>query len=308
MILIIDVINSTWSSFDTRTLKEVKKGVALSRTPTSKVEAAGLIVRQVRSGESLVKAEEINRGDLTKEESAVLKSLQNRFPGKPIWIISDSAYFKSLPVSAFSYAVADNLVRRVGLHGLIHASLAMEAARALGKPLLSLNLLTLYLDKDSSITAIKDGIPIETSSGLSPLEGLPGARSVGSIDGEVVLNLAAKHGIEGARKILLEDSGLLGMSGLKGDLAKIISSPKLRNNPQFLLAMKVYLHRLGHHLGAYQALIGRVDGIVFSGLLGSKSSFVRGEISKLGLLRYSNILTLEAKPHHLAAEMIHRHL
>ncbi len=304
MILIIDLTTQSWSSFTTSSLKPDRHSDTLARFPQIGIDRAAIIVSNLGS-ETISLATGAPNEHYSEAESRQIPEIVKKFPKVPIWLVSDSAFFRSLPASAFSLMITGDSVRRYGRQGLIHGDLAAQAAQALGKSPLELNIISLFLDENSSVAAIKEGIAIEVSSGISALEGLPGAYSSGSIDGEYILQLAKAKGVGGARKILTEQSGLLGRSGFKGSLRDILAKPKLRTNAKFHLSLRIYLHRLTLLMGGYQALLGRTDVVVFSGILGTKSAFIREELAaSLGLLRYSNILTLQARPHLLAAQMI----
>lgn len=280
MILIIDSTIERWSSFDSSSLKTLRQGAGLKRLP-SEPEAVGLIV----SGEG--------------GENPLDQTLRRRFKDSSVVTISDSEFFKSLPTNSFSLLIPALGVRKTGRHGLIHADLLEQAGEAMGKSPLELNLITIYLDEESSVAAIRDGIAVDVSTSL------PGAHSAGEVGTEAVLELVGKIGLKKARKLLTEESGLLGFAGMKGDLAGVTGKPKLRRNPKFLLGLRIFLQRLLEQIGAYQALLGRVDAVVFSGVLGEKSAVVRDELAaSLGILKTGNVFTFTARPHLLAARLV----
>lgn len=303
MNLIVDSVTKTVSLFNPISLKAEKSYAPLSKIPAQNVTKVGLIVSHLPGGGVEVATPGLVK-ELSSKEKEVAQDLIRKFSGKTVYLIDDSAFFRSLPSSSFSYLIPES-VKRVGRFGLTHESLANQAARALGKDLSELNLITLYLDKDSSVAAIKEGIAVEVSSGLNGLEGLAGANTPGSVDGQVILDLVEKQGLAKTKKLLSESSGLLGTYGLKGDLTNILSKPKLRSNPKFLLAMKIYLHQLQLILGAYAGLLGRVDGVVFGGVLGNKSELVRDVALAIPALKYSSVMNLEADPHRVAVELLH---
>lgn len=303
MILIVDSIGG-WSLYDSSSLKVVRSGQGAPRVLSKSVTRMGLIVSNLPDGSELISYD--GSADTLKESEAKMAgSLQSKFK-IPLFLISDSAFFRSLPVSSFSYLVKGS-PKRTGLAGLTHNYLLNKAALIIGRAPSEVSLITLHLDSFSTAAAIKDGIAIETSSGLSYLEGLPGARTPGSIDTDFVLNLIKETSFKKAEKLLTQNSGLLGYSGLQGDLQKVLSSPRLRSLPQFQLALRIYLHRVIFYLGAYMALLGKVDAIVLSGVVGEKSIFVREGLAQASAnFRYSSILTIPAKPRDLAAEILRR--
>lgn len=306
MILIVDCKNNSWNLYHPTTLKEVKTGHDLPRIAESSVQRVGVVVAALPGGEELTAYHENLNHGLSLEELKLIKTLRSKFNHQPVYLLSDSAFFRSLPITSFRYLI--NLpVVRTGRDGLTHNFLLDRASLALGKSSSELNVITLFLDNESTMTAIKDGIAIETSSGLTSLEGLPGAASAGSVDGGVIFNLLKDMSQLKAERMLKSQSGILGFAGLKGDLEHALTSPKIRSSAKFQLALKIYLHRVLLYLGAYSFLLGRVDAVVISGVIGEKSKFIQAGISNgLGSLRYTNFLTIPARPHLLAAEMIRR--
>lgn len=305
MILIVDSRGSIWSLYDPASLKEVKTGRGIPRVLSKSVAKMGLIVSNLPSGEELAPYND-SLLSLTENEAKLGRQLRSKFKNAGFFLISDSAFFRSLPVSSFSYLTSASF-KRTGLSGLTHQYLLNKASLIIGKSPSELNLITLHLDEFSTAAAIKDGIAIETTAGMSYLEGLPGARNSGSVDGDLIFKLIKEAGVKKAEQILKEKSGLLGYSGLRGNLEKVLSSPKLRTSPKFQLALKIYMHQIILCLGSYTGLLGKVDGVVFSGIIGEKSSYVREGLTQVsGNLRYSNILTIPAKPRELAAEILRR--
>lgn len=306
MILIFDCKNTSWSLYHRDSLKEVKVGLGLPRITSRSVSRIGVIVATLPEGQELSLEQDILKQKLLPDEQKLINKLQSKFKDSPIYLISDSAFFRSLPITSFRY-LANLPVVRTGIDGLTHNFLLNQAAHSLGKPTTDLNIITLFLDNQSTVTAIKDGIAIETSSGLSSLEGLPGATSAGSVDGEVIFSLLKNMSALKAEQLLKTEAGILGFTGIKGDLEHALTSPKIRYSSKFQLGLKIYLHRLILYLGAYSLLLGRVDAVVISGVIGEKSKFIQeGIMSGMGPLRYTNFLTIPARPHLLAAEMIRR--
>lgn len=306
MILIFDCKNMNWSLYHDASLKILKSGSGLPRVAGRSIRKLGVIVAALPEGQELSPYEGSLKEKLKPDEQQLIKKLQPKFKDQPVYLISDSAFFRSLPITSFKYLVNLPLVRS-GMDGLTHNFLVNEAARLLGKSTTDLNIITLFLDSQSSVTAVKDGIAIETSSGLSSLEGLPGASSTGSVDGEVIFSLLKSMSLLKVERLLKNQSGILGFAGFKGSLEQALTSPKIRSSSKFQLGLKIYLHRVLFYLGAYSLLLGRVDAVVISGLIGEKSKFIQEGISTaLGSLRYTNFLTVSARPHLLAAEMIRR--
>lgn len=306
MILILDSKNLNWSLYQSDNLKELKSGLGFPRIAAKLVTKVGVIVTTLPEGLELSLGTDDLKKYLTKDEVVLISKLTTKFREVPLYLISDCAFFRSLPITSFKYLVNLPIVR-TGIAGLTHQYLLNEASAALGKSTSELNVITLFLDTESTMTAVKDGIAIETSSGLSTLEGLPGATSSGSVDGELILALFKNMSILKVERLLKLQSGILGFTGLKGNLEQALTSPKIRSSPKFQLSLKIYLHKVLLYLGFYTLLLGRVDAVVISGVIGEKSKFVQEGISAgLSTLRYTNILTIPARPHLLAAEMIRR--
>lgn len=300
MILIVD--DKGWTLFELPTLTKKRLGSGSDRLPARAVSVVGLIVRSL--GDVPIVSLDSLKSSLGRGEQDLVKKLRQAFKKTPIWLVSDDYFFRSLPIGSSANLVSFENKRR-GIHGLTHSYLSTQAAKKLGQSLLELNLISVYLDEQSSIAAIKNGAALEISSS-SVLDGLPGAHSSGSIDLEETLALVEKVGLTKTRQLLTNESGLLGFSGIKKQLDQVLSNPKLRQSPKFTLALKIYMHRLILFLGAYSALLGRVDVVVFSGKIGTESAFIReGLTSSLGVFRSANILSIPAEPHLVAAELIY---
>jgi acetate kinase len=193
--------------------------------------------------------------------------------------VFDTAFHQSLPPHAYRYAVPEDWytflsVRRYGFHGTSHYYVAKQAATFLNQPLTSLNLITLHLGNGASITAIEQGQSIDTSMGLTPLEGLIMGTRSGDID-------PALHFYLQRRGMTSEqiESALNKNSGLKGICAEndMRSVHKLAKNgsPAAQLALEMYAYRIKKYLGAYYAILGHVDAVVFTGGIGENDVWLR---------------------------------
>jgi acetate kinase len=197
--------------------------------------------------------------------------------------VFDTAFHATLPAAAYRYAVPARLleeqgVRRYGFHGTSHAYVARRAAAALGRPEEDLKLVTLHLGNGASATAVDGGRSVETSMGLSPLEGLVMGTRSGDLDPAVIFHLIREAGLtpEEVERILNRESGLLGLCG-DNDL-RTIEERAAGGDEAAQLALDVYVHRIRKYLGAYAAVLGRLDGVVFTAGVGENSDTLRERI------------------------------
>lgn len=197
--------------------------------------------------------------------------------------VFDTAFHATLPPAAYRYAVPDRLleeqgIRRYGFHGTSHAYVARRAAAALGRPEAELKLITLHLGNGASATAVDGGRSVETSMGLSPLEGLVMGTRSGDLDPAVIFHLIREAGMrpEEVERLLNRESGLLGLCG-DNDL-RTIEGRAEDGDEAAQLALDVYVHRIRKYLGAYAAVLGRLDGVVFTAGVGENSDTIRERI------------------------------
>jgi acetate kinase len=177
------------------------------------------------------------------------------------------AYLYAIPYELYEkYAI-----RRYGFHGTSHAYVAKRASEILNKPLKDLNLITLHLGNGASACAIKDGKSIETSMGFTPLEGLVMGTRSGDIDPDIPIFLQ-RVGME-ADTVLNRQSGLKGVCG-RNDMREV-EELALKGDEKAKLAIKIFVHRVKKYIGSFTALLGRVDGVVFTAGIGEHSSLVR---------------------------------
>lgn len=204
----------------------------------------------------------------------------DRFPQVPQVAVFDTAFHQSLPSYAYHYALPYELytdlhVRRYGFHGTSHHYVAKQAAQYLKKPLESLNLITLHLGNGASVTAIKGGKSIDTSMGMTPLEGLIMGTRCGDLDPAIIFYLSRITGKsnEELEDILNEQSGLKGICGVN-DMREVEKFASL-GNKRAQLAISMFCYRIRKYIGAYHAVLGKVDAIIFTGGIGENSVLVR---------------------------------
>ncbi len=208
-------------------------------------------------------------------------------PHLPQVAVFDTAFFADLPAAAATYALDREVaqryrVRRYGAHGTSHQYVAAEAAQALGRPLAEVNLIVLHLGNGASASAIRAGRPADTSMGMTPLEGLVMGTRTGDIDAAVIFHLARHAGLSIDRldELVNFRSGLKGLAGVNDfrELQRLVDD----GDEQARLALDVYVHRLRKYVGAYTAVLGTVDALVFTAGVVEHSAMLR-ELTCRGL-------------------------
>jgi acetate kinase len=201
-------------------------------------------------------------------------------PHVPQVAVFDTAFHQSIPVHAFRYAIPQDLyeshhVRRYGFHGTSHHYVAKQAAALMDRPLNALNLITLHLGNGASAAAVRGGKSIDTSMGMTPLEGLIMGTRCGDIDPAIIFYLKRKTGLarDEVEAILNKDSGLKGICGVN-DMRRIEELARAGNS-QAQLAIDMVCYRIKKYIGAYYAVLGRLDALVFTAGIGEKSSLIR---------------------------------
>lgn len=207
------------------------------------------------------------------------------FPNIPQIAVFDTAFHRSIPNRAQYYAIDkeladDKRIRRFGFHGTSHQYVSEKAAEFLKTDLRDLRLVTCHLGSGCSITAIEFGRSVETSMGMSALEGLVMGTRSGDIDAGILTYLM-KGGmsLEEISTLLNEKSGLLGLSGISNDMREVLAEAE-KGNERCRLAIQVFTHRLRKYIGAYVAAMGGVDAIIFTGGIGENSAEIRHRASQ----------------------------
>jgi acetate kinase len=211
---------------------------------------------------------------------AGIEVAQAVFPAVPQVAVFDTAFHQTLPPRAFLYALphdyyASRRIRRYGFHGTSHQYAAREAARFLGRPLDALNLITVHLGNGASMAAVAGGKSIDTSMGFTPLEGLVMGTRSGDVDPAIYFYLAENFGmtIPEIEAVLQRESGLKGMCG-DNDMREILRR-RADGDERAALAVEIYAYRVRQYLGAYYAVLGRLDAIVFTAGIGENAAPVR---------------------------------
>ncbi|MCR9165905.1 MAG: acetate/propionate family kinase [Nannocystaceae bacterium] len=204
-------------------------------------------------------------------------------PSVPHVAVFDTAFHGTLPTRAKHYAIAPDLLpnaRRFGFHGTSHGYVARVAATALGAPLESLRLITCHLGSGASVCAVEYGRSVETSMGMTPLEGLVMGTRSGDLDPGLVLELVRQgRDVDAVDTLLNRKSGLAGVSGTSGDM-RDIEAKAAKGDERCRLALKLFAHRLRKYIGAYAATMGGVDAIVFTAGIGQNSPGLRHRVAQ----------------------------
>jgi acetate kinase len=215
---------------------------------------------------------------------AGIEACQRLFPDLPQVAVFDTAFHQDMPETSWRYAVPDDWyqqygVRRYGFHGTSHAYVAAQAAKWLQRPLEQCNLISLHLGNGASICAIEQGRCRDTSMGMTPLEGLVMGTRSGDIDPAISSYLQQRAGFS-AQEIdhaLNKDSGLRALCG-DNDMRSILRRVDNADS-QAQLALDIYCQRIRKYIGAYLALLGRVDALIFTGGIGEHAAAVRQAIT-----------------------------
>lgn len=205
----------------------------------------------------------------------------NAFPTVPQVAVFDTAFHQTMPPHAFRYAVPEDwygryAVRRYGFHGSSHRYVALRAAAFLGRSLATLNLISLHLGNGASAAAVAKGRCVDTSMGFTPLEGLVMGSRCGDLDAAVPLHIQHSAGLSAAEvgRALNQQSGLRGLCG-SNDLREVLASVA-SGDGRAQLALDLFVYRIKKYIGAYCAVLGAVDAVVFTGGIGENSPEVRG--------------------------------
>lgn len=215
-----------------------------------------------------------------------IEASEHFFPNVPMVAVFDTAFHQTMPPSAYTYAIPAEIakkhkIRRYGFHGTSHQYVANRAAETLNRPLAELKIITAHLGNGSSIAAIDHGNVIDTSMGMTPLEGLVMGTRCGDMDPAIVLMLRhIGYSLEEVDRIINKSSGLLGLAGIgSNDMRDIIEAID-NGNEGAHLALDVFIHRLVKYIGAYTALLNGLDALVFTAGIGENSPRVRSMACK----------------------------
>jgi acetate kinase len=215
---------------------------------------------------------------------AVIEAASRRAPGVPGVAVFDTAFHRTLPEVAWHYALpaevgADAELRRYGFHGIAHRYVVERLLECLGRDAVGTRLILCHLGGGVSICAARDGRSVDTSMGLTPLEGLVMSTRCGDLDPGLVLHLIRRKGMtpDSVQELLYKKSGLLGLSGRSGDIRDLEPAAACGDR-RAALALEVQAYRVRKSIGAYAAALGGVDAIALSGALAENSAALRGRV------------------------------
>jgi acetate kinase len=226
-------------------------------------------------------------------EALGIEWCQEVLPTIPHVAVFDTAFHQTMPAYAYRYALPEHLyledgIRRYGFHGPSHQYVALMAATYLKKRFSRLKIITCHLGEGASVCAIDHGRSVDTSMGLTPLEGLVMVTRCGDLDPAIVTHLMRKGlSADEIDHILYRESGMKGLSGLSGDTREIPDAAN-RGDPKAMLAAESFTYRLRKYIGAYYAALGSLDVLVFTGGIGENAAGVRSmacqDLWQMGIL------------------------
>ena len=220
-----------------------------------------------------------------------IKACQELMPGTPMVAVFDTAFHQTMPEVAYTYALPyeyyeKDAVRRYGFHGTSHKYVSQRAAVMLGKPIEELKLISCHLGNGSSVTAIDGGKSVDTSMGFTPIAGLPMGTRCGDIDAGIMEYLMKKYNMDITEmmNVLNKKSGVAGVSGVSSDF-RDLENAQAEGNHRADLALKNFRYNVKKLVGAYAAVMGGVDAIIFTAGVGENGPHDRAEVcDTLGFL------------------------
>lgn len=233
-----------------------------------------------------------------------IRVAQEIFAGVPQVAVFDTAFHQTIPPHGYFYAIPYRLyeqqrVRRYGFHGTSHKFVASECAKLMDRPLTELNLISIHLGNGCSMTAVENGCSVDTTLGLTPLEGLVMGTRSGDIDPAIHAFLArnCQMDIEAIDTLLNKESGLKGLCGMND--MRDIHAAIAEGDKRAKLALEVQTYRNKKYVGAYMAVLGRVDAILFTAGIGENDHIVR-EMTLRGLESFGIVLDVAANNQRIA--------
>ena len=253
--------------------------------------------RVVHGGEHFIESSVVNDSVLAKIRDCIplaplhnpanlfgIECAQVLFSELPHVAVFDTAFHQHMPKQAYLYPLPYDLytdmnIRRYGFHGTSHRYVTLRAAALLNKPIEQANFISAHLGNGCSLAAVRSGRSIDTSMGLTPLEGLVMGTRCGDIDPGVVTFLIAQKGWSADKvdKTLNHESGLLGISGLSNDMRQL-SEQAQRGNERAKLAIDMFCYRLAKYIAAFWVPLQQVDALIFTGGIGENSSIIRHQV------------------------------
>lgn len=216
-----------------------------------------------------------------------IEAVKVNMPNCPQCGVFDTAFHQTMPPEAFLYPLPldyyqQHKIRRYGFHGTSHKYVSLRAAEYLQRDFESMKIITCHLGNGASITAIKEGKSIDTSMGMTPLEGLMMGTRCGDIDPAIPIHMQMQMGmsVEDVNNILNKKSGMLGLSHISNDMREIESEILEHHNPKAIQAHDVYCYRIKKYIGAYFAAMNGLDVLIFTGGVGERMPILREQVCR----------------------------
>lgn len=213
-------------------------------------------------------------------------AMQALLPNVPQVSVFDTAFHQTMPDYAYMYAIPFPLykkygIRRYGFHGTSHRYVSQRGAEMIGQNKQDLKIITCHLGNGASLTAINNGVSIDTSMGLTPVEGLIMGTRSGDLDLGVLTYLMMKEelDISTANTLINKHSGMLGITGVSSDMREIMKAA-YEGNERAKLGLNMYHYRIRKYIGSYAAAMGGLDMLIFTGGIGENSDYTRSEVIK----------------------------
>lgn len=250
-----------------------------------KFKASVIITDEVRRGiEDCIELAPLHNPANIKGIAAAREIFGAKIPQAAVF---DTAFHQTLPEKSYLYAIPYQFyrrhkIRRYGFHGTSHRYIAYRYRTINDIPRENVNIITLHLGNGCSIAAIKGGNSVDTSMGLTPLEGLVMGTRSGDLDAAIIEFVSAKEGltINEVESLLNKQSGLLGISGLTNDMRELLAEAEESGDRRARLAIEIFCYRVRKYIGSYLAAMNGADAIVFAGGIGENSAKVRDLICK----------------------------
>ena len=213
-------------------------------------------------------------------------AIRELMPETPQVAVFDTAFHQTMPDYAYMYALPFSLyekygIRRYGFHGTSHRYVSKRACEFLGVPFEEQRMITAHIGNGGSVDAIKNGKSIDTSMGMTPVEGLMMGTRSGDVDPGVLTYLMEKErlGAQGISRLVNKFSGVLGISGVSSDMREVDAAIE-QGNKRAALSLEMYNYRIKKYVGAYTAILGGLDILVFTGGVGENQAITRSEVCK----------------------------
>lgn len=211
-----------------------------------------------------------------------INACRELMPTTPMVVVFDTAFHQTMPEEAFIYALPYELyekhaIRKYGFHGTSHKFVSQQVAEVMGRDIKDLKIITCHLGNGASLCAVKNGVSVETSMGFTPLDGVIMGTRCGSIDPAIVTYLIKElnYSVDDANNLLNKESGVLGISGISSDFRDIEDAAFKQNNYRANLALDIFHYKVRSQIGAYAAVMGGVDAIVFTAGVGENGPETR---------------------------------